>query len=231
MAKHDGTLERSSQNAVSREREELDSWYYSIDCLLPFSSCSSLGACVHFDTASQQASESYLMAGQIRYRDMSSPRGRRRYKYMQEPFSDLRIESKTRLVGILRRHVFLLLESLGHRLMNAQQIAKKSHLVQGKMKRAALGFFTEYETSKMVLIHSSTFGVLLRVMQIILLVYSVIYLLLLDKGYQKKDSSVVSSITLKMKGIGHIQKPPNRTVVMDVAGMSSTESRGKICFD
>lgn len=115
--------------------------------------------------------------------------------------------------------------------METHLIAKKRHLVQDNMKRAALRSFTEYETPKMVLIHSATFGILLRVMQIILLIYSVAYLLLYEKGYQKKDSSIVSSVTLKVKGIGYIQRPPNQTVVIDVAGLRGREYEMKIYSD
>jgi preprotein translocase subunit Sec61beta len=91
------------------------------------------------------------------------------------------------------------------------------------VKFGIVGFFSEYETPKLVLIHSFTFAILLRIMQIIILTYSVLYLLLYEKGYQKQDSAIISSVTLKVKGIGYIQISPNETMVMDVAGIIEKE--------
>jgi hypothetical protein len=85
-------------------------------------------------------------------------------------------------------------------------------------KHAIQGYFTEYETPKLVLIHSLRFAVLLRIMQIIILTYSVLYLLIYGKGYQKQDVAIISSITLKAKGIGYIRTSQNQTIVVDVAG-------------
>lgn len=86
------------------------------------------------------------------------------------------------------------------------------------VKSGVLGFLSEYETPKLVLIHSYTFAILLRIMQIIILVYSVLYLLLYEKGYQKQDTAIISSVTLKVKGIGYINSLRHQTTVMDVAG-------------
>jgi hypothetical protein len=86
------------------------------------------------------------------------------------------------------------------------------------MRRAIYSFLTEYETPKIVSIHSLTFGILLRFIQAILLVYAIIYLLLYEQGYQKKDSNIISSITLKVKGVGYIETLNNQTIVIDVAG-------------
>ena len=92
------------------------------------------------------------------------------------------------------------------------------------MKYAIQGYFTEYETPKLVLIHSARFGVLLRIMQIIILVYSVLYLLIYEKGYQKQDTAIISSITLKVKGIGYIRAQQGLPTVVDVAGKMN------VCF-
>ncbi len=87
------------------------------------------------------------------------------------------------------------------------------------MKQLFYGFITEYETPKIVMIHSYAITVLLRIIQIVLLLYSIFYLLLYEKGYQKRDTSIISSVTLKVKGIGHIHAPNNETYVFDGSGM------------
>lgn len=87
------------------------------------------------------------------------------------------------------------------------------------LKTVVYGFLTEYETPKIVMIHSYAITTLLRIMQTILLLYSVFYLLLYEKGYQKHDTSLISSITLKVKGIGYIDLPNNETYVYDGTGM------------
>ena len=86
------------------------------------------------------------------------------------------------------------------------------------LKEVLYGFAYEYETPKIVTIHSYTVTSLLRVMQIILLLYSIFYLLLYEKGYQKQNTSIISSVTLKVKGIGYIQTSKNQTYVIDGAG-------------
>lgn len=80
-------------------------------------------------------------------------------------------------------------------------------------------FFTEYETSKVVLIHSTKFAGLLRLTQIIILIYYVAYLLAYKKGYQKTSTTVISSITLKVKGIGYVNTTENKTIIIDGAGL------------
>ena len=87
------------------------------------------------------------------------------------------------------------------------------------LKELFYGFVTEYETPKIVMIHSYAITTLLRLMQIMLLLYSIFYLLLYEKGYQKHDTAIISSITLKVKGIGYIRNPNNQTYVFDGSGM------------
>lgn len=86
------------------------------------------------------------------------------------------------------------------------------------IKELLFGFITEYETPKIVMIHSYSITTLLRLMQIILLLYSIFYLFLYEKGYQKQDSSIISSVTLKVKGIGHIHTADNETHIFDGTG-------------
>lgn len=77
------------------------------------------------------------------------------------------------------------------------------------------GFVAEYETPKIVMIHSYTITILLRVIQTVLLFYSLFYLLLYKKGYQYHDTSIISSVTLKVKGIGYINTAENHSYVFD----------------
>ena len=102
--------------------------------------------------------------------------------------------------------------------MDAHRFSKKRTFLRSKMQRSLLSFLTEYETPKIVSIHSLTLAILLRVIQIIILLYSILYLLLYEQGYQKKDTAIISSVTLKVKGIGYIHTPENQNLVIDVAG-------------
>jgi len=111
--------------------------------------------------------------------------------------------------------------------MRSNSIYKYRHRLGRTMKSGVVGYFTEYETPKLVLIHSFTFAVLLRIMQIIILCYSVLYLLIYEKGYQKHDTAIISSVTLKVKGIGYINTAQNQTIVTDVAGISSKKKSRK----
>lgn len=95
---------------------------------------------------------------------------------------------------------------------------KHRHRFATSLKETIFGYFTEYETPKLVLIHSVRFGVLLRLMQIVILIYSVLYLLIYKKGYQTHDTSIISAVILKMKGVGYVSTTDNRTIVIDVAG-------------
>ncbi|CAF1268162.1 unnamed protein product [Rotaria magnacalcarata] len=82
-------------------------------------------------------------------------------------------------------------------------------------KELFYGFVTEYETPKIVSIHTYAMTTLLRIMQIVLLLYSIFYLFLNEKGYQKQDSSIISSVTLKVKGIGYSYTPKNESFAFD----------------
>jgi hypothetical protein len=103
--------------------------------------------------------------------------------------------------------------------MDAYLYNRKRFSCRQFVKELVYGFVTEYETPKIVMIHSYAITTLLRIMQIVLLLYSVFYLLLYEKGYQKHDTSIISSITLKVKGIGLIHTPENETYVLDGSGI------------
>lgn len=102
--------------------------------------------------------------------------------------------------------------------MDAYRFSEKRTFLRNKMQRSLLSFLTEYETPKIVSIHSLTLAILLRVIQTIIVLYSILYLLLYEQGYQKKDTAIISSVTLKVKGIGYIQTPDKQNLVIDVAG-------------
>ena len=122
------------------------------------------------------------------------------------------------------------------------------------LKSMIRGFVYEYETPKIVTIHSIFQCVLLghasrisicsflflvalmcRLIQLLILVYGIVYLMIHKKGYQETDTSIISSITLKVKvsalaslffhhvcflhqGIGYNQTGQNQTLVIDGAG-------------
>jgi hypothetical protein len=102
--------------------------------------------------------------------------------------------------------------------MKPNPFYKYHHHLGSRLKSAIHGYFTEYETPKLVLINSLKFAILLRILQIIILIYSIVYLLIYEKGYQKHDTSIISSVTLKVKGIGYIHTSRNQTTIIDVAG-------------
>jgi preprotein translocase subunit Sec61beta len=101
----------------------------------------------------------------------------------------------------------------------SNSIYRYRHSIGQGVRSGILSFLSEYETPKLVLINSFTFAILLRIMQIIILVYSVLYLLIYEKGYQKQDTAIISSVTLKVKGIGYALGEQNQTIVTDVAGI------------
>lgn len=103
--------------------------------------------------------------------------------------------------------------------MDSVSTTTKRYSLSLFFKELLYGFVTEYETPKIVTIHSYTMTTLLRVLQIILLLYSLFYLLLYEKGYQKQDSSIISSVTLKVKGISYIQTANNESYIFDGTGM------------
>ena len=73
-----------------------------------------------------------------------------------------------------------------------------------------------------------------RLIQVLILIYGIAYLMIHKKGYQETNTSIISSITLKVKvrlddepagfssdltqGIGYNQTGENQTLVIDGAG-------------
>ncbi|CAF4893797.1 unnamed protein product [Rotaria sp. Silwood1] len=114
--------------------------------------------------------------------------------------------------------------------MNSTPLLKKRYHIGKSVKNMLMGFFTEYETPKLVLIHSAKYAGILRIIQIIILIYSVIYLLIYEKGYQKQDTAVISSVTLKVKGIGYAHTLENKTLIIDVADYIIPPSENNAIF-
>ncbi|KAJ8371873.1 hypothetical protein AAFF_G00299110 [Aldrovandia affinis] len=72
-------------------------------------------------------------------------------------------------------------------------------------------FFT-YETTKSVVVKSSTIGIFNRVVQLLILIYFVGWVFLHERAYQVRDTAIESSVMTKVKGLGLYSNS-----VMDVA--------------
>ncbi|CAF0789924.1 unnamed protein product [Rotaria sordida] len=107
---------------------------------------------------------------------------------------------------------------------------KDRFFVGQSVKDIIKGYFTEYETPKLVVIHNAKYAILLRIIQIIILAYSVIYLLIYEKGYQKLSTTVASSVTLKVKGIGYAYTSENKMIIIDGADYIIPPSENNAIF-
>ncbi|XP_014779935.1 P2X purinoceptor 4 isoform X1 [Octopus bimaculoides] len=77
-----------------------------------------------------------------------------------------------------------------------------------------LSLIFEYDTPKIVHIHSKKVGIINRLLQLIIIGYIVGYVIVYKKGYQEFDF-VVGSISTKVKGIALT----NRTILSDTPGV------------
>ncbi|CAF0789982.1 unnamed protein product [Rotaria sordida] len=107
---------------------------------------------------------------------------------------------------------------------------KTRYHIGKSVKEFLTGYFTEYETSKLVVINNPKYATLLRIIQILILLYSVIYLLIYEKGYQKQDTAPIFAVTLKVKGIGYVQTTENKTIIIDVADYIIPASENNAIF-
>ncbi len=64
-------------------------------------------------------------------------------------------------------------------------------------------------------IHSYSIALTCRFVQLLILFYAFAYLMWYKRGYQDRDPSLISSVTLKVKGIGSSNK--NQTITLDNA--------------
>ncbi|XP_006218910.1 P2X purinoceptor 1 [Vicugna pacos] len=77
-------------------------------------------------------------------------------------------------------------------------------------------FFFEYDTSRMVLVRNKKVGVIFRLIQLVVLVYVVGWVFVCEKGYQT-SSGLISSVSVKLKGLAVTRLPSLGPQVWDVA--------------
>ncbi|KAJ8382393.1 hypothetical protein SKAU_G00031710 [Synaphobranchus kaupii] len=86
-------------------------------------------------------------------------------------------------------------------------------------------FFT-YETTKSVVVKSSTIGIVNRVVQLLIIAYFVGWVFLHERAYQVRDTSIESTVITKVKGLGLYN---NR--IMDVADyVTPTQGASMFCI-
>lgn len=77
-------------------------------------------------------------------------------------------------------------------------------------------FFFEYDTPRMVLVRNKKVGIIFRLIQLAVLVYVVGWVFVYEKGYQT-SSGLISSVSVKLKGLAVTQLPGLGPQVWDVA--------------
>ncbi|XP_045343630.1 P2X purinoceptor 1 isoform X1 [Leopardus geoffroyi] len=77
-------------------------------------------------------------------------------------------------------------------------------------------FFFEYDTPRMVLVRNKKVGVVFRLIQFVVLVYVIGWVFVYEKGYQT-SSGLISSVSVKLKGLAVTQLPGLGPQVWDVA--------------
>ncbi|CAF3587678.1 unnamed protein product [Rotaria socialis] len=102
-------------------------------------------------------------------------------------------------------------------VITVQCLSLREYFSASNMKSIFRSFVYEYETPKIVTIHSISIALMCRLIQVLILIYGIAYLMIHKKGYQETNTSIISSITLKVKGIGYNQTGPNETLVIDGA--------------
>ncbi|CAF0999202.1 unnamed protein product [Didymodactylos carnosus] len=85
------------------------------------------------------------------------------------------------------------------------------------VKSVLVSLVTEYETPKIVTIHSWSIALTCRAVQIAILTYTILYVMGYQKGYQQIDTAMISSVTLKVKGIGISYNKQNEIITIDNA--------------
>ncbi|XP_067864031.1 P2X purinoceptor 1 isoform X2 [Heptranchias perlo] len=76
-------------------------------------------------------------------------------------------------------------------------------------------FFFEYETPRMVTVRNIKVGLIFRFVQLAVLAYIIGWVFIYEKGYQSTDS-IISSVTVKVKGIGFTNLSNIGPKVLDV---------------
>ncbi|XP_041096938.1 P2X purinoceptor 1 isoform X2 [Polyodon spathula] len=85
----------------------------------------------------------------------------------------------------------------------------------GRVLDCFFDFMFEYDTPRMVLVRHKKVGIIYRLIQLGVLAYIIGWVFLYEKGYQSEDS-VISTVSVKMKGIAYTNKE-NNPRVWDVA--------------
>ncbi|KAG8587379.1 hypothetical protein GDO81_005647 [Engystomops pustulosus] len=85
-----------------------------------------------------------------------------------------------------------------------------------KFKKEISDFFFEYDTPRMVLVRDKKVGLTFRLIQFGVLCYIVGWVFLYEKGYQAVDD-IISSVSVKMKGIAITNVAEMGTEIWDVA--------------
>uniref|UniRef100_F6S8X7 P2X purinoceptor n=1 Tax=Equus caballus TaxID=9796 RepID=F6S8X7_HORSE len=93
-------------------------------------------------------------------------------------------------------------------------------------------FFFEYDTPRMVLVRNKKVGVVFRLIQLVVLVYVIGWVFVYEKGYQT-SSSLISSVSVKLKGLAVTQLPGLGPQVWDVADyvFPAQHPEGGTCAD
>ncbi|XP_077021696.1 P2X purinoceptor 1 isoform X2 [Tamandua tetradactyla] len=77
-------------------------------------------------------------------------------------------------------------------------------------------FFFEYDTPRMVLVRNKKVGLVFRLIQLVVLVYVIGWVFVYEKGYQT-SGGLISSVSVKLKGLAVTHSPGRRPQVWDVA--------------
>ncbi|XP_018408872.1 PREDICTED: P2X purinoceptor 1 [Nanorana parkeri] len=85
-----------------------------------------------------------------------------------------------------------------------------------KIKREISNFFFEYDTPRMVLVRDKKVGLTFRLIQFGVLCYILGWVFLYEKGYQDVDD-IISSVSIKLKGLAVTNLPDLGTEIWDVA--------------
>ncbi|CAF1315763.1 unnamed protein product [Adineta steineri] len=83
------------------------------------------------------------------------------------------------------------------------------------IKDVVVGMATTYETPKIMTINSYPIAITCRFVQLLIFIYAFAYVLWYKRGYQDRDQSLLSSVTLEVNGIGFHEN--NSTIMFDNA--------------
>lgn len=92
-------------------------------------------------------------------------------------------------------------------------MARRLQLVQEELA----AFFFEYDTPRMVLVRNKKVGVIFRLIQLLVLAYVVGWVFVYEKGYQTSSSGLISSVSVKLKGLAVTPFLDSSAQIWDVA--------------